>query len=66
MIICAGRNESFPHLPTQLVLVWLKVAINLTRMCLFDKPEFLLFIGSAGSYGNHQILILLNQKELQI
>jgi nucleoside phosphorylase len=30
-------------------------AINLTRLCLFDKPEYILFIGSAGSYGKYKI-----------
>ena len=65
MIICAGRNEifAFAH-PIGVGLI--ESAINLTRMCLFDKPDYLLFVGSAGSYGNYKFLILLNQKELQI
>ena len=36
--------------------------INLTRVCLFNKPEYLLFIGSAGSYGNHQIFDIVESK----
>ena len=52
MIICAGRNETFPFAhPIGVGLI--ESAINLTRMCLFDKPDYLLFVGSAGSYGNH-------------
>ncbi len=49
MILCAGRNEtfSFAH-PIGVGLI--ETAINLTRICLFDKPDFLLFIGTAGSY----------------
>ncbi len=49
MILCAGRNEtfSFAH-PIGVGLI--ETAINLTRVCLFDKPDFLLFIGTAGSY----------------
>ena len=49
MILCAGKNEtfSFAH-PIGVGLI--ESAINLTRICLFDKPDFLLFIGSAGSY----------------
>jgi len=31
-------------------------------LCLFDKPEFLLFVGSAGSYGDHQILDIVESK----
>jgi len=37
-------------------------AMNLTRLCLFDKPEFLLFVGSAGSYGNHSIFDIVESK----
>lgn len=55
MIVCAGNNETFPFaLPIGVGLV--DSAINLTRLCLFDKPEYILFIGSAGSYGEHNIL----------
>lgn len=54
MIICAGRNETFPFaLPMGVGLV--ESAINLTRLCLFDKPDYLVFVGSAGSYGEHNI-----------
>lgn len=49
MIICAGKNETFKFAqPIGVGLI--ESTINLTRMCLFDKPDFLLFIGSAGSY----------------
>lgn len=54
MIICAGRNETFSFAkPMGVGLI--ESAINLTRQCLFDRPEFLLFVGSAGSYGEHEI-----------
>lgn len=54
MIICAGNNETFKFAePMGVGLV--ESAINLTRKCLFDKPDYLLFIGSAGSYGEHEI-----------
>jgi len=54
MIICAGNNEIFKFAkPMGVGLI--ESAINLTRQCLFDKPEFILFIGSAGSYGKHKI-----------
>jgi len=54
MIICAGNNETFKFARAMGVGL-IDSAINLTRQCLFDKPDFLLFIGSAGSYGNHKI-----------
>ncbi|MEA2110747.1 MAG: purine-nucleoside phosphorylase [Campylobacterota bacterium] len=61
MIICAGNSETFDFAtPTGVGLV--ETAINLTRLCLFDKPEFLLFVGSAGSYGEHQILDIVESK----
>jgi nucleoside phosphorylase len=40
----------------------IETAMNLTRLCLFDKPEFLLFVGSAGSYGNHNIFDIVESK----
>ena len=61
MIICAGNNETFNFAqPTGIGMV--ETAINLTRLCLFDKPEFLLFVGTAGSYGNHKIFDIVESK----
>ncbi len=61
MIICAGNNETFPFAqPTGVGLI--ETAMHLTRLCLFDKPEFLLFVGSAGSYGNHNIFDIVESK----
>ena len=61
MIVCAGRNEifDFAH-PIGVGLV--ESTMNLTRLALFDKPDFLLFIGSAGSYGNHKIFDIVTSK----
>ena len=55
MIICAGNNETFSF-ATPMGVGLIEMSMNLTRLCLFDKPEFLLFVGTAGSYGAHQIL----------
>lgn len=61
MIICAGNNETFDFAqPMGIGLI--ETAMNLTRLCLFDKPEFLLFVGSAGSYGNHKIFDIIESK----
>jgi len=62
MIVCAGRNETFKFAePMGVGLI--ETAINLTKRCLFDKPDFLLFIGSAGSYGNYNILDIVESKK---
>lgn len=61
MIICAGNNETFDFAsPMGVGLV--EMSMNLTRACLFDKPEMILFVGSAGSYGNHNLLDIVESK----
>ncbi len=54
MIICAGHNETFSF-ATPVGIGLVESTINLTRIALFDKPEFLIFVGSAGSYGKYKI-----------
>ena len=61
MIICAGNNETF-EFATPMGVGLIETAINLTRLCLFDKPEFLLFVGTAGSYGDHEIFDIVESK----
>lgn len=61
MIICAGNNETF-EFATPMGVGLVETAMNLTRLCLFDKPEFLLFVGTAGSYGKHQIFDIVESK----
>ncbi len=58
MIVSAGKNEIFPF-ATPIGVGLIDSAINLTRLCLFDKPDYILFIGSAGSYGNYNILDII-------
>ena len=54
MIFCAGKNETFPFAQS-LGVGLIESSINLTRFCLFNKPDFILFIGTAGSYGKYKI-----------
>ncbi len=61
MIICAGNNENF-NFAQPMGVGLIETAMNLTRLCLFDKPEFLLFVGSAGSYGEHKIFDIIESK----
>ncbi len=61
MIICAGNNETFSF-ATPMGVGLIETAMNLTRLCLFDKPEFLLFVGTAGSYGQQKIFDIVESK----
>jgi len=61
MIICAGNNETFDFAqPMGIGLI--ETTMNLTRLCLFDKPEFILFVGTAGSYGDAKIFDIVESK----
>ena len=61
MIVCAGRNETFKFAET-IGVGLIESSINLTRHCLFNKPDFILFIGTAGSYGEHEIFDIVESK----
>lgn len=61
MIVCAGRNETFDF-ATPIGVGLIESAMNLTQICLEEKPKSLLFIGSAGSYGNHKIFDIVTSK----
>jgi nucleoside phosphorylase len=54
MIIAAGNSETFDFAHS-IGVGLIDSAINLTQLCLFDKPDYLIFIGSAGSYGNYNL-----------
>jgi nucleoside phosphorylase len=55
MIVCAGHIEqfSFAH---SIGIGLIDSAISLTRLCLASPPSHLLFVGSAGSYGEFPLL----------
>lgn len=61
MIISAGNQETFKF-SHSIGIGLIDSAINLTRLALFDKPDFLLFIGSAGSYGKYNIFDIVESK----
>lgn len=61
MIVCAGNIETFDF-ATPMGIGLIETSINLTRLCLFDKPEFLLFVGTAGSYGDKEIFDIVESK----
>lgn len=59
MIVCAGNNETFDFaIPIGVGLI--QSTIHLTQLILKNKPASLLFIGSAGSYGDHKIFDIIH------
>lgn len=61
MVVCAGRNETFDFAyPIGVGLI--ESAMNLTQLALQKKPKYLLFIGTAGSYGNHKIFDIIHSQ----
>ena len=58
MILSAGRNESFPF-ATPIGVGMVESAMNFTQLCLFNKPDFVVFVGSAGSYGEHNVFDII-------
>jgi len=58
MIVSAGKNETFPF-ATPLGVGLIETAMNFTQLCLFNKPDYVVFIGSAGSYGKYKIFDIL-------
>ena len=53
MIVCAGNNETFSF-ATPMGVGLVDMTLNLTRTCIMNPPELLIFIGSAGSYGGYK------------
>ena len=61
MFICAGESEQFDFaMPIGIGMT--DVAINLTRLCLSQKPKFIFFVGTAGSYGEKKIFDIIESK----
>jgi len=61
MFICAGEKEQFSFaVPIGIGMV--DVAINLTKLCLSEKPKFLYFVGTAGSYGEKKVFDIIESK----
>ena len=61
MIICAGDSEQFSF-ATPVGIGMVNSAIHLTKLCLFNPPEFILFVGTAGSYGRFKPFDIIESK----
>ena len=54
MFVCAGESEQFDFAePIGIGMV--DAAIRLTRLCLERRPDEVIFVGTAGSYGRQRI-----------
>ncbi len=61
MIVCAGDIEQFSF-ATPIGVGLVKSAIHLTRLILMNPPEFLVFVGTAGSYGKKNIFDIIESR----
>jgi len=50
MIVCAGQNEQFSF-ASPIGIGITQAAINTTKLAIINRPDTMLFIGTAGSYG---------------
>lgn len=57
MIVCAGISEIFKF-ATPIGVGLVDSAMNLTKICSDKKPKEIIFVGSAGSYGELDIFEL--------
>ncbi len=61
MFICAGEIETFDFAkPMGIGLI--DITINLTRYLEKEKPAFIMFVGTAGSYGKHNVFDIVQSK----
>ena len=61
MIVCAGDIERFSF-ATPIGIGLVNSAINLSRIAIMTPPEFIIFVGTAGSYGKHNIFDIVESK----
>jgi nucleoside phosphorylase len=61
MIVCAGNGEIFDF-ATPVGVGLIDSSISLTEICLKNPPKFLLFLGSAGSYGEKKIFDIIRSQ----
>ena len=61
MIVCAGKSEQFDFAhPIGIGLI--ESAVNLTRICELGKPDHIVFVGTAGSYGEKEIFDIIESR----
>ena len=61
MIVCAGKSEQFSFAqPVGIGMI--ESAINLSRICEIKKPDYIIFVGTAGSYGEKEIFEIVESR----
>ncbi len=61
MILCAGKSEQFDFAqPIGIGLV--ESAVNLSRLFTQKKPDHVVFVGTAGSYGEKEIFEIIESR----
>jgi len=61
MYICAGEIELFDFAkPVGIGMI--DTAVNLAKLCEKESPEEIVFIGTAGSYGNYEIFDIVQSQ----
>ena len=61
MFICAGESETFSF-AKPMGIGMIDMSINLTKLCTTNPPPFIFFVGTAGSYGEHNIFDIVESK----
>jgi nucleoside phosphorylase len=61
MFVCAGRGEEFDF-ATSIGVGMVEASINLSRIAIMTPPEFIIFVGSVGSYGRKRIFDIVHSK----
>lgn len=61
MFICAGESETFDF-AKPMGIGMIDMSINLTKLCVSNPPPFIFFVGTAGSYGEHNIFDIIESK----
>jgi nucleoside phosphorylase len=54
MVICAGNGEDFSF-ATSIGMGLVQSTMTLSKICATKRPKYFVFIGTAGSYGEHKI-----------
>lgn len=63
MFVCAGKTESF-HFAKSIGIGLVESVLHLSRLCLLERPQSLIFIGTAGTYDfNLPLLSLLKSAD---
>ncbi len=61
MVVCAGNIESFDF-ATPIGVGLIDSTMTLSEICIKTPPKFLLFVGTAGSYGEKKIFDIIHSK----